>query len=107
MSITKIKKHVHPNIYKYFSRLIIKGGSRFYYLLDFGGYYGVFWRLCIIPDAVEEIVHRKYYNQKIDNIDRSKEFITGLAFTTENKNEAIIFIKKNTAQKIGNKKNEK
>lgn len=96
MSIAILKKYVSPNVYGYFSRLIIKGGSRFYYLLDFDGYYGVFWRLSIIPDAVDLIVHRLVNNEIVNNEDKSKKFITGLAFVTENKNEAILFIQKAT-----------
>jgi len=102
MSLAKdVKPYVDNDVYKRFTKMIIKGGTRFYYLLDFGGgKYGVLWRVFINADAVNEIVERHIRGQAINNDDPTiiKHFITGLCYTTNSKQDAIDYIKTATIE---------
>lgn len=98
---TDIKPYVDDRVYKHFTQMIIRGGTRFYYLLDFGGgKYGVLWRLSVLPDAVNEIVNRHVRSEAINNDDPTvvKHFITGLCYTTDSKQAAIDFIRSATIE---------
>ena len=102
MSLARdLKPHVDNDVYKYFTKMIIRGGTRFYYLLDFGdSKYGVLWRFSVTPDAVIEIVERHIRGQAINNDDPTtcKGFITGLSYTTNSKQAAIDYIKSATIE---------
>lgn len=99
--IMDLKPHVENDVYKYFTKMIVRGGTRFYYLLDFGdSKYGVLWRFSVMPDAVMEIVERHIDGQEINNDDSTtaRRFITGLCYTTNSKQAAVEFIKAATIE---------
>lgn len=102
MSLARdLKPYVDNDVYKYFTKMIVRGGTRFYYLLDFGdSKYGVLWRFFVNVDAVNEIVERHIRGQAINNDDPTtcKSFITGLSYTTDSKQEAIDFIRAATIE---------
>lgn len=95
MSIFKqVKPYVSVTTYKKFSKLVIPGGSRSYYLLDFSnGQYAAFWRPFVNPKSVEEIVNRLEAGELINNEDSTRPFIEGLAYVTNVKSDAIEYIK--------------
>jgi hypothetical protein len=95
MSIIKqLKPYVSVKTYKNFSKLIIPGGSKSYYLLDFSnGQYAAFWRPCLVSKSVEEMVNRLEAGELINNEDRTRPFIEGLAYVTNVKSNAIAYIK--------------
>lgn len=94
MSIAKqLKPYVSVKTYTNFSKLIIRGGSKSYYLLDFNnGQYAAFWRPSIISKSVEEIVNRLEAGELINNEDSTRPFIEGLAYITNVKSDAIDYI---------------
>ena len=94
MSIVRdLKSKVSESTYKKFSKLIIPGGSRLYYLLDLGnGQYAAFWSQ-LIPSSVEELISRLEAGELIDNKNNSRPFIEGLSYITNVKADAIAYIK--------------
>jgi len=92
--VKQVKPYVSVGTYKNFSKLIIPGGSRSYYLLNFSnGQYAAFFRPCVIPKSVEEIVSRLEAGELINNEDSTRRFIEGLAYVTNVKSDAIKYIK--------------
>ncbi|MFC6168959.1 hypothetical protein [Acinetobacter terrestris] len=92
--LQQLKPYVSIKTYKAFSKLIISGGSRSHYLLDFSnGQYAAFWRPFVIPKSVEEIVNRLEAGKLINNEDTTRPFIEGLSYVTNVKSDAIEYIK--------------
>lgn len=92
--IQQLKPEVSAETYKKFTKLIIPGGSRDYFLLDLNnGQYAAFWRPTIVPDSIEEMISRLDAGILISNEDRKLPFITGLAYITDEKSKAIAYIK--------------
>lgn len=95
MSIVKqLKPDLSVKTYKNFSKLIVPGGSRSFYLLDLSnGQYAAFWRPAIIPKSVEELVSRLEAGELVNNEDSTRPFIEGLSYVTNVKSDAIAYIK--------------
>lgn len=95
--VRRLKPYVDDDVYRCFMKMVVRGGTRVFYLLDFGnGSYGALWRPAIIPEALEEIVIRSINGDEISNYSGNNRFITGLCYTGKSKDDVIDFITKET-----------